>query len=186
MQLSDGGILNLLRTYPDTITPFNREQLQPATYDLILGDEIILFEISPNYPYRGIVDPSQGMPDGSTSRFTIPDAGFRLYPKDFILATTKERVSIPAAYAARIEGKSSLGRLGLIVHSTAGFVDPGFIGNLTLEITNLNKSMILLKPGMRIAQLSFNLLDASALVPYGSPSLNSHYQFQEGVQQHRA
>ena len=106
------------------------------------------------------------------------DQSFVIQPGEFVLGTTMESVEMPDDLVARIEGKSSLGRLGLIVHATAGFVDPGFKGNLTLEITNLTRVPIVLWPGKPIAQLSFMALDQAAERPYGHPDLGSHYQSQ--------
>ena len=107
---------------------------------------------------------------------TEGDEPFVIHPGEFALGRTQEHVEIPDDIVARIEGKSSLGRLGLIVHATAGFVDPGFKGTLTLEITNLTRVPIKLYAGLPIAQLSFMTLDAPAERPYGSPELGSHYQ----------
>ena len=101
-----------------------------------------------------------------------------IHPTEFVLGRTAEVVELPDDVVARIEGKSSLGRLGLIVHATAGFVDPGFSGSLTLEITNFNSVPIVLRPGLPIAQLSFMTLDRPAERPYGHPDLGSHYHGQ--------
>jgi dCTP deaminase len=110
---------------------------------------------------------------------------FAIHPGEFVLGRTLERVKIPEDVVARIEGKSSLGRLGLIVHATAGFVDPGFEGTLTLEITNLTRVPIMLYAGLLIAQLSFMALDAPAEQPYGSAELGSHYQGQTAATESR-
>jgi dCTP deaminase len=107
-----------------------------------------------------------------------PDGTFVIHPGEFCLGRTLEWVEIPDDIVARIEGKSSIGRLGLIVHATAGFIDPGFSGTLTLEITNLTRIPIKLYPGLPIAQLSFMGLDRAAERPYGHPDLGSHYQGQ--------
>ena len=106
------------------------------------------------------------------------DGDFVIHPTEFVLGRTAESVELPDDVVARIEGKSSLGRLGLIVHATAGFVDPGFRGSLTLEITNFNSVPIVLRPGLPIAQLSFMALDQPAERPYGHPDLGSHYHGQ--------
>jgi dCTP deaminase len=110
---------------------------------------------------------------------------FVIHPGEFVLGVTAEYVELPDDIVARIEGKSSLGRLGLIVHATAGFVDPGFKGTLTLEITNLTRVPIKLYPGILIAQLSFMTLDAPAERPYGSEALGSHYQGQTAATESR-
>lgn len=141
------------------IKPFSTQLLQPASYDLIL-DHLMDFE------------------------GTIIEDYF-LAPKEFILGSTREWVNIPITLVARIEGKSSLARKGLMVH-TAGFIDPGFRGNLTLEITNHSSVPVLLGKGMKIAQLAFQHLDFPAERPYGHPELGSHYQNQEGVTPSRA
>src|SRR5215208_6329325 len=118
-------------------------------------------------------------PSGVTEHVQIDeDASFVIHPGEFVLGTTVEWVELPDDIVARIEGKSSLGRLGLIVHATAGFVDPGFSGTLTLEITNLTRVPIVLWPGKPIAQLSFMALDRAAERPYGHPELGSHYHGQ--------
>src|SRR6185503_15879831 len=108
----------------------------------------------------------------------VDDEKFILHPGEFALGSTFERVELPDNISAKIEGKSSLGRIGLIVHSTAGFVDPGFRGPLTLEFANLLRIPIALIPEMKIAQLSFTFLDRPAKYPYGSEPLGSHYQDQ--------
>jgi dCTP deaminase len=113
------------------------------------------------------------------------DDPFVIHPGEFALGRTQEYVEIPDDIVSRIEGKSSLGRLGLIVHATAGFVDPGFKGTLTLEITNLTRVPIKLYTGLPIAQLSFMTLDAPAEQPYGSPELGSHYQGQTAATESR-
>ena len=110
---------------------------------------------------------------------------FVIHPGEFVLGRTLEHVEIPPDIVSRIEGKSSIGRLGLIVHATAGFVDPGFTGTLTLEITNLTRVPIKLYTGLPIAQLSFMALDAPAEQPYGSPELGSHYQGQTAATESR-
>ena len=118
-------------------------------------------------------------PTGVTEHVQIEDtASFVIHPGEFVLGSTVEWVELPDDIVARIEGKSSLGRLGLIVHATAGFVDPGFSGTLTLEITNLTRVPIVLWPGKPIAQLSFMALDRPAERPYGHPDLGSHYHGQ--------
>lgn len=134
------------------ITPWYPEQIQPASYDLMLGE--------------------------------LPEQlGFMyLQPGQFILASTLEKVHLPDWLVGRIEGKSTWARRGLIIH-TAGFVDPGFKGQLTLEMTNLSQEIISLKLGDRIAQIAFQRLDTPAARPYGSNGLGSHYQNQEGITQ---
>lgn len=124
------------------------------------------------------LDPEK--PDGyGLHRFTIDR--FLIRPGEFILGTTLERVGVCPEIAARVEGKSTLGRLGLIVHSTAGFIDPGFKGNITLEMTNINSRPIILRAGMKICQVAFYRMDSPVETPYGHEKLGSHYQHQNGV-----
>lgn len=141
------------------IVPFVEEQLQPASYDLLL-DHVLDFE-------------------GQELDF------YPLAPHEFILGSTAELISVPDFLVARIEGKSSLARKGLMVH-TAGFIDPGFNGTLTLEITNHSGVVRFLEKGMKIAQLAFQELDRPAEKPYGHPDLGSHYQDQQGATPARA
>jgi dCTP deaminase len=148
--------------------------VQPASVDLRLGTSFRVFH---NHRISAIdlADP----PKNLTELVEIADTdSFVIHPGEFVLGRTQERVELPNDIVARIEGKSSLGRLGLIVHATAGFVDPGFKGTLTLEITNLTRVPIILWPGKPIAQLSFMTLDQAAERPYGHPDLGSHYHGQ--------
>lgn len=162
--LSDSSIKDLskqslIHDEENLIVPFNEfPQLQPASYDLRLG---ALERVNENFTKR------------------------MLYPGEFLLGSTLERVNLPANIVARIEGKSSLARKGLIIH-TAGFVDPGFCGNLTLEITNLSRDAFPLEREMLIAQIAFQWLDKPAMRPYGHPELDSHYQGQQGVTHSRS
>ena len=129
--------------------------------------------------YRASAIDLRDPPTNLTEPITIePDEPFVIHPGEFVLGSTEEYVELPDDLVARIEGKSSLGRLGLIVHATAGFVDPGFRGTLTLEITNLTRVPIKLWAGKPIAQLSFMTLDEAAERPYGHPELGSHYHGQ--------
>lgn len=128
-----------------------------------------------------VIDPKASQEE-NWSDFWFTDEGFWLRPEDFVLVSTVEKITLSDGYAARVEGKSSLGRLGLLTHITAGFVDPGFSGNITLELKNVNRSPIHLYPGMKIAQLCFIRLDSKAQVPYGSKSVGSHYHGQSGPQ----
>jgi len=172
--LSDGTIRRLVEEGRITITPWDPGMVQPASVDLRLGNSFLVFH---NFRVSAIdlADP----PSNLTEQVTIgDDESFVIHPGEFVLGRTAEYVELPDDVVARIEGKSSLGRLGLIVHATAGFVDPGFQGTLTLEITNLTRVPIVLWPGKPIAQLSFMTLDAPAQRPYGHPELGSHYQGQ--------
>lgn len=147
-------------------------QIQPASLDLRLG--------------RGFHVQREGE-DGQWHEDTNAHADhFLLRRGDFLLATTLEYIELPADLVARVEGKSSLGRRGLMVHVTAGFIDPGFKGNITLEMMNLSPRPIALKIGMRICQLSFEKVDGRVERPYGHPALKSKYQGQLGVTESRA
>jgi dCTP deaminase len=172
--LSDGTIRRLVQEGRIRIDPWDPGMLQPASVDLRLGRSFRVFE---NHKVTAIdlADP----PSGLTEKVEVrPDESFVIHPGEFVLGRTEEHVELADDLVARIEGKSSLGRLGLIVHATAGFVDPGFKGTLTLEITNLTRVPIVLWPGKPIAQLSFIGLDRPAERPYGHPELGSHYHGQ--------
>src|SRR6266496_3876830 len=169
--LSDGTIRRLIEEGRVTIEPWDPDMVQPASVDLRLGDSFRVFH---NHLTPAIDLDSP--PAHLTELITVPpEKSFVIHPGEFVLGSTLERVTMPDDVVARIEGKSSLGRLGLIVHATAGFVDPGFTGTLTLEITNLTRIPIILWPGKPIAQLSFMALDRPAERPYGHPDLGSHY-----------
>jgi dCTP deaminase len=172
--LSDGTIRRLVEDGHIKVTPWDPEMVQPASIDLRLGASFRVFH-NFRVPAIDLADPPQGL----TELVELADGeSFVIHPGEFVLGRTEEQVEIPDDIVARIEGKSSIGRLGLIVHATAGFVDPGFSGTLTLEITNLTRIPIILWPGKPIAQLSFMTLDAPAQRPYGHPDLGSHYHGQ--------
>jgi dCTP deaminase len=172
--LSDGTIRHLVDEGRIKIDPWDPSMVQPASVDLKLGTSFRVFH-NHRLPAIDLAQP----PSGVTEHVQIgEDSSFVIHPGEFVLGTTVEWVELPDDIVARIEGKSSLGRLGLIVHATAGFVDPGFSGTLTLEITNLTRVPIVLWPGKPIAQLSFMALDQAAERPYGHPDLGSHYQSQ--------
>ncbi len=173
--LSDGTIRRLVEEGRIGIEPWDPSLVQPASVDLRLGTSFRVF-----HNHRTTAIDLRDPPTNLTEHVTVEDPGgsFVIHPGEFVLGVTEERVALPADVVARIEGKSSLGRLGLIVHATAGFVDPGFEGTLTLEITNLTRVPIKLYPGLPIAQLSFMALDRPAELPYGHPELGSHYHGQ--------
>jgi dCTP deaminase len=172
--LSDGTIRRLVEEQRIRIEPWDPAMVQPASVDLRLGTSFRVFH-NHRLPAIDLAEP----PTGVTEHVQIEDsASFVIHPGEFVLGSTVEWVELPNDIVARIEGKSSLGRLGLIVHATAGFVDPGFSGTLTLEVTNLTRIPIELWPGLPIAQLSFMALDAPAERPYGHPDLGSHYHGQ--------
>ena len=179
--LSDGTIRRLVDEGRIAIEPWDPGMVQPASVDLRLGRSFRVFH---NHKLASIdlAEPPQGV----TEHVEIEDGqSFVIHPGEFVLGATTEWVELPNDIVARIEGKSSLGRLGLIVHATAGFVDPGFKGSLTLEITNLTRVPIVLWPGKPIAQLSFMTLDRPAERPYGHPDLGSHYHGQSEATESR-
>ena len=183
MILSDREILNRLEAGDLTIKPLDINDVQPASIDLKLAGQIRIFAALPGQDIDPL-DPANTAP-------TLPmdiaeDSPFRLTPGQFVLGSTIEEVKIPHDLVGRIEGKSSLGRLGLLIHATAGYVDPGFTGNLTLEIANGSANPILLRQGMRIAQLALIQASSPALRPYGSSKLQSRYQGQHGATPSRA
>jgi len=172
--LSDGTIRRLVDEGRIVIEPWDPRMVQPASVDLKLGTSFRVF-----HNHRIQVIDLAAPPTGLTEHVEVgADEPFVIHPNEFVLGRTEELVELPDDVVARIEGKSSLGRLGLIVHATAGFVDPGFRGSLTLEITNFNSVPIVLRPGLPIAQLSFMTLDRAAERPYGHPELGSHYHGQ--------
>jgi dCTP deaminase len=179
--LSDGTIRRLIDAGRVRIDPWDATMVQPASIDLKLGPSFRVFH---NHRIQTIdlANPPQDL----TEHVEVADGEtFVIHPGEFVLGRTVEIVELPDDLVARIEGKSSLGRLGLICHATAGFVDPGFSGTLTLEITNFNSVPIVLRPGLPIAQLSLMTLDMSAERPYGHPALGSHYQGQREATESR-
>src|SRR5919107_3406266 len=172
--LSDGTIRRLVEEGRIVIDPWDPGLVQPASVDLRLGDSFRVF-----HNHRAAAIDLREPPTNLTEEVVIRgDEPFVIHPGEFALGRTEEYVEIPDDLVSRIEGKSSLGRLGLIVHATAGFVDPGFECTLTLEITNFNSVPIVLRPGLPVAQLSVMALDRPAEVPYGDPRLGSHYHGQ--------
>jgi dCTP deaminase len=172
--LSDGTILRLVEAGRITIDPWDPGRVQPASVDLRLGDSFRVF-----HNHRTTAIDLREPPSNLTEEVLVEDGEpFVIHPGEFALGRTLEWVELPDDIVARIEGKSSIGRLGLIVHATAGFCDPGWKGTLTLELNNLTRVPIKLYAGLPIAQLSFMTLDAPALRPYGHEQLGSHYQGQ--------
>ena len=169
--LSDATIRELIDSGRIRIDPWDPSMVQPASVDVRLGNSFRVFH---NHRIQSIdlADPPRDL----TEHVEIDESGqFVIHPGEFVLGRTEELVEIPDDIVCRIEGKSSVGRMGLVVHATAGFVDPGFRGTLTLEITNFNSVPIVLRPGLPIAQLSFMALDRPAERPYGHPELGSRY-----------
>lgn len=172
--LSDGTIRRRIADGSIKIDPWDDGMVQPASVDLRLGHSFRVF-----HNHRASAIDLKDPPRNLTEQVTITDdEPFLIHPGEFVLGRTLEWVELPDDVVARIEGKSSIGRLGLIVHATAGFVDPGWKGTLTLEITNLTRIPIKLWANLPIAQLSFMTLDRSAERPYGHPELGSHYHGQ--------
>jgi dCTP deaminase len=179
--LSDGTIRALVEEGRILIDPWDPELVQPASVDVRLGDSFRVF-----HNHRVSAIDLRDMPENLTEEVVVPEGEpFVIHPGEFCLGRTLERVELADDIVSRVEGKSSLGRLGLIVHATAGFVDPGWKGTLTLELNNLTRIPIKLWPGLLIAQLSFMALDRPAERPYGSPELGSHYQGQEAATESR-
>lgn len=172
--LSDGTITRLVEEGRIRIDPWDPALVQPASVDLRLGDTFRVF-----HNHRVTSIDLRELPENLTEEVRVEqDESFVIHPGEFCLGRTLEWVELPDDIVARIEGKSSLGRLGLIVHATAGFCDPGWKGTLTLELNNLTRVPIKLYPAVLIAQLSFMTLDVPAVRPYGSAELGSHYQGQ--------
>jgi dCTP deaminase len=176
--LSDGGIIERLDNGKLDIDPLDRQLIQPSSIDVRLGFDFIIF----NTHTTSRIDPTEDNSKlGQQVALTTTSDEFVLHPGEFALGTTHERFAFPADLVGQVNGKSSLGRLGLMIHATAGFIDPGFCGVITLELSNVAKLPIPLRPMMLIAQISFLQMDAPALRPYGSPGLASKYQNQGTV-----
>lgn len=176
MLLSDGDIRAELDSGRIGLDPLDLAMVQPSSVDVRLDRFFRLFD---NHKYQHI-DPSLDQPDLTRLVEVEPAGSFILHPGAFVLGATFEVVSLPDSIAARLEGKSSLGRLGLLTHSTAGFIDPGFSGHVTLELSNVATLPITLWPGMKIGQLCFFQLSSPAEHPYGSEKYGSRYQGQRG------
>jgi dCTP deaminase len=174
--LSDRTIKEEIAAGRLAIDPLDENDIQPASVDLRLGRECRVFRATSH----AFVDVRRPV-DDLTELVTIDDdEPFVLQPHHFCLGSTIETVTLPEDIVARVDGKSSLGRLGLLVHATAGYVDPGWTGRLTLELSNQSQMPIALYYGMRIAQISFLKLTTAVDRPYGSPGLGSKYQGQAG------
>ena len=176
MLLSDRDIAKLCASGEIEIDPYDPQMIQPASIDVRLDRYFRLFD---NHKYS-VIDPALPQDDLTHLVDVGQSAPFVLHPGEFVLGSTLERVRLAENLAARLEGKSSLGRLGLLTHSTAGFIDPGFNGHVTLELSNTATMPILLYPGMKIGQLCFFQLSSSAEKPYGSRERGSRYQGQRG------
>jgi dCTP deaminase len=172
--LSDHSITEALATGRLVVDPIAEDGVQPASLDIRLDRHFRVFR-NHREAYIDIREPAEDLTEGETIE---DDEPFVLHPGEFVLGSTLERVQLADDLVARVEGKSSLGRLGLLVHATAGYVDPGWNGHLTLELSNVSTLPIRLYYGMKIGQLSFQNLTTPADRPYGHPGLKSRYQGQ--------
>jgi dCTP deaminase len=176
MVLSDRTIRRLLGEGRIGIDPYEEELLQPSSVDVRVDRLFRVFRNS-RYPF---IDVKQEMEELTELVEVEPGEAFILHPGEFVLGSTLERITLPDDLVARLEGKSSLGRLGLLIHSTAGFIDPGWDGHVTLELSNVANLPITIYYGMKIGQLSFVQLSEPAEHPYGTGALGSKYQGQIG------
>ena len=173
--LSDRTIRSEIESGRIVIDPFDPGMIQPSSVDLRVDRRFRVFHNS-RHPYIDVREPMEDL----TEAVEVPeDRPFILHPGEFVLGQTLERVTLPNDLVARLEGKSSLGRLGLLIHSTAGFVDSGFSGNLTLELSNVANLPITIYHGMPIGQISFMRMDGPVEHAYGSNETGSKYQGQE-------
>ncbi|MPZ87208.1 MAG: dCTP deaminase [Nitriliruptorales bacterium] len=176
MILSDRDLRKLLASGGLVIEPFDERSVQPSSIDLRVGHQFRVFANS-RYPYIDVRRPMDGLTELVEA---TEDEPFILHPGEFVLGSTLENVTLPDDVVGRLEGKSSMGRLGLLIHSTAGFVDAGWSGHLTLELSNVANLPITIYPGMKIGQLCLFQMTSPAEHPYGSPELRSKYQGQKG------
>jgi dCTP deaminase len=175
MVLSDRSIREALDAGRIKIDPFDDSCIQPSSVDLHVDQYFRLFR---NHTSR-VIDVREDQED-LTELVDTGEEPLILHPGEFVLGSTEEKVTLPSDLVARLEGKSSLGRLGLLIHSTAGFVDAGWDGHLTLELSNVANLPITVYPGMKIGQISFLQMTTAADKPYGSDGLKSKYQGQWG------
>lgn len=176
--LSDRTLREQLAAGRIVIDPLDESLIQPSSIDVRISN---LFRVFRNHT-RGIIDVKHDMVD-LTERVELPEGSeepFMLHPGEFVLGSTLERIAVPDDLVGRVEGKSSLGRLGLLIHSTAGFIDAGFDGHITLELANVASLPITLYPGMKIGQVSFMQMTSPAENPYGTGARGSKYQGQRG------
>ncbi len=177
MVLSDRTIARLIEEGRVEIDPYDPALLQPSSVDVRVDRYFRVFH-NARYPYIDVKEPQEEL----TEEVVVDDDAkpFILHPGEFVLGSTLERIRLPDDLVARLEGKSSLGRLGLLIHSTAGFIDPGWDGHVTLELSNVANLPITIYYGMKIGQLSFMELSEPAATPYGTAALGSKYQGQRG------
>jgi dCTP deaminase len=174
--LSDRDIRAEIAATRVGVEPFEEAMIQPSSVDVRLDKFFRVFE---NHKYS-VIDPSTEQAELTREVIAEGDEPFILHPGEFVLASTYEVITLPDDIAGRLEGKSSLGRLGLLTHSTAGFIDPGFSGHITLELSNVANLPVKLFPGMKIGQLCLIKLSSPAEHPYGSEKYGSRYQGQRG------
>lgn len=182
MLLSDRDLTAELDAGRIRITPHDPALIQPASVDVRLDRWFRVFD-NHRYPH---IDPAVEQPDLTRLVEVGEGEAFILHPGEFVLASTLEHLTLPTDLASRLEGKSSLGRLGLLTHATAGFIDPGFSGHVTLELSNVATLPIKLYPGMKIGQLCLFRMTSPATHPYGSQVYGSRYQGQRGPTPSRA
>ena len=181
MILSDRDIRSAISAGEIRLEPLGDGCVQPASVDIRLDKRLLVFRNS----RRAYIDVREDMSD-LTEMEEIGGKPFMLHPNEFVLGSALEWLELPNDIVARLEGKSSLGRVGLLIHSTAGYVDPGWKGRLTLELSNVARLPIALRAGMRIGQLSFQRMSSAAERPYGSPGLGSKYMEQRDPTPSRA
>lgn len=174
--LSDRDIRAEIEAGRVRLDPFDDEMIQPASVDVRIDRFFRLFD---NHKYA-MIDPAIEQSELTREVAVDPDEAYMLHPGEFVLASTYEQITLPDDVAARLEGKSSLGRLGLLTHSTAGFIDPGFQGHITLELSNMATLPVALWPGMKIGQLCFFRLSSASERPYGSAGNLNRYLGQRG------
>jgi len=174
--LSDRTLREEIAARRIVIEPLDERCIQPSSIDVKVSN---LFRVFRNHT-AGIIDVKQDLEDLTEMVNVDPDGVFMLHPGEFVLGSTLERITVPDDLVARIEGKSSLGRLGLLIHSTAGFIDAGFDGHITLELSNVASLPITIYPGMKIGQISFVQMTTPADNPYGKGARGSKYQGQRG------
>lgn len=176
MLLSDRDIRSRVDSGRVRLEPWDPQMIQPSSVDVHLDRFFRLFN---NHKYP-VIDPAADQPELTRLVDVSAEGSLILHPGEFVLGSTYEKVTLADDVAARLEGKSSLGRLGLLTHSTAGFIDPGFSGHVTLELSNTATLPIVLYPGMKVGQLCFFQLSSAAEKPYGSGASGSRYQGQRG------
>ena len=180
MLISNRNLVDEIRAENIVIQPFRPELIQPVSYDVTLSPEFKLQLYPDSNTGNREIDPKVDNSDYFTDVFVPKGSAFVLSPGAFALGSTYEVIALGANITATLEGKSSLGRLGLAIHATAGLIDPGFDGQITLELSNIGTMPVLLWPGMCIGQLCFYLMPEPSTILYGSRAAKSHYQNQAG------